>query len=139
MNVEIICTALENLEYPAHMFGQYKDTPELDGHIVLHFPYRPPLRMVVETRKELRKHQLPHLIEKKKEFDNFLLVAGNLLPSRSFRKTKYLTWRNFNKRKVDLHVLGLQEVLADAREVKIEEKIVQVPTSSIRFKYRLLH
>ncbi|MFO8147019.1 MAG: hypothetical protein R6U03_06480 [Gillisia sp.] len=34
---------------------------------------------------------------------------------------------NFDKRKIDLHVLGLKEILADAREVYIDKKIVQIP------------
>lgn len=34
---------------------------------------------------------------------------------------------NFNKRQIDLHVLGLKEILADAREIYIDEKIVQIP------------
>ena len=34
---------------------------------------------------------------------------------------------NFNKRTIDLHVLGLKEVLADAREIFIDEKVVQIP------------
>lgn len=34
---------------------------------------------------------------------------------------------NFNKRNIDLHVLGLKEVLADAREIYIDEKLVQIP------------
>lgn len=34
---------------------------------------------------------------------------------------------NFNKRTIDLHVLGLKEVLADSREIYIDEKIVQIP------------
>lgn len=35
--------------------------------------------------------------------------------------------QNFNKRQIDLHVIGLKEVLQDAREVNIEEKLVQIP------------
>lgn len=34
---------------------------------------------------------------------------------------------DFNKRTIDLHVLGLKEVLADAREIFIDEKVVQIP------------
>ena len=34
---------------------------------------------------------------------------------------------NFNKRQIDLHVLGLKEILADSREIYIDEKIVQIP------------
>jgi len=34
---------------------------------------------------------------------------------------------NFDKRTIDLHVLGLKEVLADAREIFIDEKVVQIP------------
>lgn len=34
---------------------------------------------------------------------------------------------NFDKRNIDLHVLGLKEVLADSREIYIDEKLVQIP------------
>ena len=34
---------------------------------------------------------------------------------------------NFDKRTIDLHVLGLKEILADAREIFIDEKVVQIP------------
>jgi len=34
---------------------------------------------------------------------------------------------NFNKRNIDLHVLGLKEVLADSRGIYIDEKLVQIP------------
>lgn len=34
---------------------------------------------------------------------------------------------NFDKRNIDLHVLGLKEVLADAKEIYIDEKLVQIP------------
>ncbi len=35
---------------------------------------------------------------------------------------------NFDKRDIDLHVLGLKEVLADAGEIYIDEKLVQIPS-----------
>jgi len=81
METEILHKALENIENPAHIYGKFEPTGALDGNIVLHFPYRPSLRMVVEIKKELRKHQIPQLIQRKKEYGNFLLVAESLLPS----------------------------------------------------------
>jgi hypothetical protein len=81
MKTEILHKALENIEDPAHIYGKFEPTGVLDGNIVLHFPYRPSLRMVVEIKKELRKHQIPQLIQRKKEYGNFLLVAESLLPS----------------------------------------------------------
>jgi predicted nucleotidyltransferase len=35
--------------------------------------------------------------------------------------------QNFDKRQIDLHVVGLKEVLEDSREVYIDEKLVQIP------------
>jgi len=81
MNTEILYKALANLEDPAHISGKFEAEGELDGYLVLHFPYRPPLKMVVEIKKELRQHQLLQLIQRKRQHDNFLLVAGRLLPS----------------------------------------------------------
>ncbi len=81
METEILHKALENIEDPAHIYGKFEPTGVLDGNIVLHFPYRPSLRMVVEIKKELRQHQLPQLIQKKQEYVNFLLVAERLHPA----------------------------------------------------------
>lgn len=81
MENEILYKALENLEDAAHIFGKFEKTNGLDGNVVLHFPYRPSLMMVVEIKRELRKHQIPQLIQRKKEYGNFLLVAESLLPS----------------------------------------------------------
>jgi len=81
MENEILYNALENLEDPAHIDAQFEKTDELDGNVILQFKYRPPLRMVIEIKKELRKHQIHQLIQRKKEYGNFLLVAESLLPA----------------------------------------------------------
>lgn len=81
METEILHQALENLEDPAQINGKFEAGEELDGNLVLHFPNRPPLRMVVEIKKELRQHQLFQLIDRKRQHKNFLLVAERLLPS----------------------------------------------------------
>jgi len=51
-------------------------------------------------------------------------VAIDLLP---FGEIEENYSDNFDKRHTDLHVLGFQEVLEDAVQVKIEEKIVNIP------------
>ncbi|MGM0934264.1 MAG: type IV toxin-antitoxin system AbiEi family antitoxin [Bacteroidota bacterium] len=81
MNQEILYNALENLEEPGGIYGKFEPEDILDGNIVLHFTNRPPLRMLVEIKKELRQHQLPQLIEKKRQYGNFMLVAEKLHPT----------------------------------------------------------
>lgn len=81
MENQIIFKALENFEDSAVIYAQFEKTDVLDGIVVLHFPYKPPLRMVVEIKKELRKHQIHQLIQRKEEHGNFLLIAGSLIPS----------------------------------------------------------
>lgn len=81
METEIVYNALKNLEDPGDISGQFEQGDRLDGEIILHFPYRPPLRLVIEIKKELRQHQIPQLLERKQEFENFMLVAGRLHPA----------------------------------------------------------
>ena len=81
MEKEIVYNALKNLENLGDISGQFEQGDSLDGEIILHFPYRPPLRLVIEIKKELRQHQIPQLLERKQEYENFMLVAGKLHPA----------------------------------------------------------
>ena len=81
METEIVYNALKNLKDPRHIYGHFEQGKKLDGEITLHFPYRPPLRLVIEIKKELRQHQIPQLLERKQEYENFMLVAGRLHPA----------------------------------------------------------
>lgn len=81
MEREIIDRALVNLEDTARIYGNFESGKELDGNLVLHSPHSQPLKMVVDVKKELRQHQVAKLIERKQQFDNYLLVAEKLLPS----------------------------------------------------------
>jgi len=51
-------------------------------------------------------------------------VAIDILPFGEIEQNHTVS---FNERKTDLHVLGFREVLEEAEEVKIEEKIVNIP------------
>ncbi|WP_286761798.1 replication/maintenance protein RepL [Salegentibacter sp. UBA1130] len=81
MEKEIVHNALKNLENPGDISGQFEQGDSLDGEIILHFPYQPPLRLVIEIKKELRHHQILQLLERKQEYKNFMLVAGKLHPA----------------------------------------------------------
>jgi len=81
MEREILYNAIENLENQAQLSGEFEPGGVLDGYVILHFPNKPPLRMTIEIKKELRQHQLPQLIQRKQEYGNFLLVAERLHPA----------------------------------------------------------
>lgn len=81
MEEEIVYNAMENLENPAHISFRFERGQNLDGEIVLYFPYRRPIRLIAEIKKEIRQHQIPQLLERKSEFNNFILVAERLHPA----------------------------------------------------------
>ena len=81
MNEEIIRRALDNLYKTAGITGDYyPESHGLSKDLVLHLkPYNK--RFLIEVKKEIRKHQLNHLIDLKRRSNNFLLVAERLTPS----------------------------------------------------------
>lgn len=81
MEREIIDRGLINLQDTTRISGNFESGKELDGNLVLHFPHSQPLKMVVDIKRELRQHQVDKLIERKQQFDNYLLVAEKLFPS----------------------------------------------------------
>ncbi|MDT0651424.1 hypothetical protein [Autumnicola edwardsiae] len=57
-------------------------------------------------------------------YNNSFNAVVDVLP---FGEIEQEFTQNFNKRQIDLHVVGLKEVLTDSQEVYIDEKLVQIP------------
>lgn len=79
---EIIQYALHNL-VEEDIAGEWKDTPNdtgIDGKLVLHFKYHPPVHFNVDVKKELRAMHVDYLEYLAKEKNPFLIVANRIFP-----------------------------------------------------------
>lgn len=78
---QIVHKALEQLDAQTGIKGKWKTTnKEVDGELDL---YTAPnnLHLLVEVKKELRQHHLPHIFEMAKKYQPLMVVAENIFPT----------------------------------------------------------
>ncbi|RAR46503.1 type IV toxin-antitoxin system AbiEi family antitoxin [Flavobacterium lacus] len=79
---EIIQYALHNL-VEEDITGEWKDITDdnrIDGKLVLHFKYHPPVHFNVDVKKELRAMHVDYFEHLAKEKNPFLVVANRIFP-----------------------------------------------------------
>jgi len=79
MEREIIHTALDNLYQNTGINGRFTPDTDLDGTLHLAIEGKETI-LVVEVKKELRRHQLLQLDNYRHRFNNFMVIAENIFP-----------------------------------------------------------
>lgn len=78
MELKVLEQAVSNLKINSEIDAKLLSKEELDGLLVLNLKNSPPKRYHIEIKKEIRGHQLGRLLELKKQYGNFLLVAQKI-------------------------------------------------------------
>lgn len=81
MEQKILEQAVSNLRIHSEIEANFELNGDLDGLLVLNLKHSPPKRYYIEIKKEIRGHHIGHLLELKKKYRNFLLVAQKLSPN----------------------------------------------------------
>jgi hypothetical protein len=79
MKGEIIHTALDNLYQNTGIKGRFTPDTHLDGMLHLAAEGKE-VNLIIEVKKELRRHQLLQLDNNKQRFNNFMVIAENIFP-----------------------------------------------------------
>ncbi|WP_461533700.1 type IV toxin-antitoxin system AbiEi family antitoxin [Sinomicrobium sp.] len=79
MKQEIVHTALENLWDTAHIKAKWAPVGPLDGETTFIINANR-YTFVTTVKKELREHQLHHIIDHNSKFNNFLIIAEHIFP-----------------------------------------------------------
>lgn len=79
MKRNIVHTALNNLEKETGIIGRWTERTDIDGEIKLTINNEI-LHYFVEVKREVRPHQVDHLLKYQKKFANVLLIAERIFP-----------------------------------------------------------